>query len=265
MNKNFIMLSGIPRSGSQVLSSLLNQHPMIHATTTSPVVDLLDIIISTWPKISAALTNPNPAQYGNIITGMMDGAYQHIDRPVVVDKNRIWPRHGKLMAEAMGQRPKIICTVRPIPEVLASYILLIQKNSHKVTFIDQDLIDIKMPINTKNRCKILWEKYIRSPYTSLRMGYNAGYADLCILNYDQIVNDSQATMDRISLFIGIDSCQVNLGTMQLMPENDGYHGGLEGLHDVRPTMKRASPPAEEVIGREMVKLYTDMKLDFWNK
>ena len=265
MNKTFIMLSGIPRSGSQVLASMLNQHPSIHASTTSPVIDLLDIINTNWGKLSSALVNPNPKQYNNIITGMIDGAYQHIEKPVIVDKNRIWPRYGELMKESLGYKPKIICTVRHIPEVLASYILLIEKNSHKITYIDQDLIDLKLPINNKNRCKILWEKYINSPYTSLRMGYNAGHADLCIVKYNDIVNNSQETMNKITNFIDLPPVTIDTTSLQPMVENDGYHGGLEGLHDVRPIMKRMSPPAEVVIGKELVKLYTDMKLDFWNK
>ena len=265
MNKTFVMLSGIPRSGSQVLSSLLNQHPLIHASTTSPVLDLLDIINNNWSNLSSTLVDPNPNQYSNIITGMIDGAYQHIDRPVVVDKNRIWPRYGKLMTQALGHKPKIICTVRPIPEILASYILLIEKNNHKITYIDQDLIDLKLPINTKNRCKILWEKYIIAPYTSLRIGYNSGHADLCIIRYHDIVNTSQDVMNKLTNFIGVAPTTVNLESLQPMDENDSYHGGLEGLHNVRSVMKRISPPADEVIGKDLVKLYTDMQLDFWNR
>jgi hypothetical protein len=30
-------------------------------------------------------------------------------------------------------------------------------------------------------------------------------------------------------------------------------------------MERVSPEPELVIGKELTKLYTDMKLDFWNK
>lgn len=263
MNKNFIMLSGIPRSGSQVLASMLNQHPMIFASTTSPVVDMIDLINNSWPQISAALTNPNPRQYPNMLGGMIDGAYEHEHKPVIVDKNRIWPRYGKLMSQVLESKPKIICTVRSIPEVLASYIILIGKNGHKTTYIDQDLIDLRLPINNKNRCRILWEKYIYQPYTSLRIGFNSGDADLCFVTYDEIVSSPQATMDKIANFIDIDSHEVNTLGMQPMPENDSYHGGLEGLHDVRSVLKRASPPPEQVIGHELVKLYTDMRLEFW--
>jgi sulfotransferase len=265
MDKSFIMLSGIPRSGSQVLASLLNQHPMIHASTTSPVVDMITIFNNNWPQISAALVNPDPNQYSNMMRGLVFGAYEHVSKPIVVDKNRIWPRQSHMMKDVLHERPKIICTVRSIPSVLASYILLIRKNSHKTTFVDQDLIDKGMPINDKNRCKILWERYINVPYMALRHGFQSGAADLLVLRYLDIVNNSQGTMDQVCQFVGIDSCGVRLDSLQPMPENDSYHGGLEGLHDVRPTMAQTSPEPEKVIGHELTNLYTDMQLDFWNR
>jgi len=263
--KNFIMLSGIPRSGSQVLSSLLNQHPKIYASTTSPVIDLLSIIEDNWKILSQQVVNQDPNQQKNVIKGMISGAYEHIDKPVIVDKNRLWPRYGKLMTEVLGVKPKIICTVRPIPEILSSYILLVRKNSHKITFIDQELIEKKLPINDKNRCKILLEKYINHPYTSLRLGFNSPHVELCFVTYDEIVNSSQETMDKICNFIGIETQTININSLQRMDENDGYHGGLEGLHDVRSVMKKTSGTPEEIIGKELTNLYTNMKLEFWNK
>ena len=264
MNKQFVMLSGLPRSGSSVLTSMLNQHPDIYASTTSPVIDMIEIIHPNWPTISAGLINQSPVQYPNMIKGLCYGAYDHINKPVIIDKNRIWPRYGKLMRDALGHKPKIICTVRNIPEILASYILLINKNSDKITFIDQDLIDNNLPINNKNRCKLLWEKYMNLPYISVRAGFNSSDVDLLVVDYDEIVNNSQQTMNNICDFIGIDTFTLNITDLQPMDENDKYHGFI-GLHDVRKELKRTSPRPEDVIGKDLVKLYTDMKLDFWNR
>lgn len=265
MNKKFIMLSGLPRSGSSVLSSMLNQHPDIYASTTSPVIDLIEIVNNNWMNISAALVNPNLQQYPNMIKGICNGAYEHVDKPVIIDKNRIWPRYGKLMTHAFGYKPKIICTVRNIPEILSSYILLINKNSDKLSFVDKDLYEINLPINNKNRCKLLWEKYMNGPYNSVRIGYNSPDVDLFVVDYDDIVNNSQQVMDKICNFIEIDKVVVDLNNLQQMKENDDFHGGMIGLHDVRSAMKRTSPKPEDVIGHELVKQYTNMKLDFWNK
>ena len=263
MNKQFIMLSGIPRSGSSVLQSMLNQHPLIHATTTSPVVDMIEILNSNWENISNALIDRNPQQYPNMIGGMIDGAYAHINEPIIIDKNRLWPRHGTLMSSVLDSKPKIICTVRDITEVLASYIILINKNQHKITFVDQDLIDLKLPLNNKNRCRLLWEKYINGPYNSVRIGMNSPQVDMLFVDYNDIVNNSQGTMDKICNFIGTFPITVDLFNLQPMNENDGFHGGMDGLHDVRKIMSKTSPDAEKIIGRELVNLYTNMKLEFW--
>ena len=263
MNKTFVMLSGIPRSGSSVLQSMLNQHPSIYASTTSPIIDMIEVLNNNWFNISNALVERYPMQYPNMLAGLMDGAYKHIDKPVIIDKNRIWPRYGELLTDILGQRPKIICTVRDIVEVMASYIILINKNPDKITFIDQDLIDSNLPVNNKNRCKLLLEKYINQPYTSLKIGYKSNYADLLIVDYDQIVNNSQDTIDRICDFIGIERIVVDLNNLQPMDENDAFHGGIDGLHTVRSVMKRTSPPANEIIGHELVKYYSNMKLEFW--
>lgn len=265
MNKQFFMLSGLPRSGSQVLCSMLNQHPAVFASTTSPLADLISLVGDQWPIISQAIVNPNPSQYGNILEGIVQGTYKHLEESVIIDKNRLWPRFVPFMKDALGARPKIICTVRSIPDIMASYVLLIKKNEPKITFIDQDLLDNNQVVNNKTRCKLLLEKYIGHPYTSLRMGYNNPDADLLFVEYTDIVGNGQATVDRICDFLGLERYTLSTDNLQPMDENDNYHGGMDGLHHVRPVLAKASPPPEEVIGRELVKLYTDMRLEFWRK
>jgi hypothetical protein len=155
--------------------------------------------------------------------------------------------------------------VRDITDVISSYILLIRRNKDKITFIDQDLIDNRLLITDKNRCRLILEKYVNHPYTSLRMGYNSTEADMLFLEYNDIVGDSQNTLNKICDFIGVEHITANLSNLQSMDENDNYHGGINGLHEVRPVMQKTSPPAEQVIGLELYNHYKSMKLEFWRK
>lgn len=265
MNKQFVFLSGLPRTGSQVLSSLLNQHSKLHGTTTSPLADLSLIIFENWPVLSQALVNPSPDQFSNIVQGLFQGTYKHIDKPIIVDKNRLWPRYIDPLNQGLRRRPQIICTVRDIPDIIASYILLIRRNRDRITFVDQELIETRQPISDKNRCRLILEKYIMHPYNSLRMGWASDDVDLLFLDYSEIVDHSQTTMNRVCEFIGIESCNVDPNNMQAMDENDNYHGGMAGLHEVRPVMAKTSPPADQVLGRELYNYYRGMKLEFWKK
>jgi sulfotransferase len=261
--KPFVMLSGLPRTGSQVLASILNQHPGFHASTTSPVIDLLESAISTWRASSGSIVNDYYDRETNILRGIILGAYVHVDAPIIIDKNRLWPRKTEMMTKIMGTKPKIIVKVRPIPEILASYITLISRNSAKITFIDQDLIDSNTPINTRTRCALLWNKYMSGPYDGLRMGLNDPGLDKLVLSYYDIVTTPQQTMNRVCEFIGVTSVEVETNNLIPMPENDIFHGGLEGLHEVRKELGRISDLPENIIGHELTKLYTDMKLDIW--
>ena len=51
MNK-FNLIAGMPRSGSTLLCNLLNMNPEVHATATSPVMDVISNMRSTFSHVS---------------------------------------------------------------------------------------------------------------------------------------------------------------------------------------------------------------------
>jgi hypothetical protein len=85
------------------------------------------------------------------------------------------------------------------------------------------------------------------------------------LDYRDIVENPTDIMLRIFKFLEIPN-SINFNQVHLTPkpENDRAYG-LMGLHDIRPELKRASPPAEQVIGTELTEYYRSLSLDFWNK
>lgn len=259
MNKQFVMLSGLPRSGSTVLSSILSQHSNLHVTTTSPVADIISNSYNTWCHVSTASLNPDIKQIHNIILGIINNAYLHIDG-LVIDKNRLWPRYSDLIFQITQQRPKIICTVRNITDILASYILLIQQPNNN--FVKADLDELFLPNNLKNQCKIIWEKYILYPYTSLRAGINSNSADILIVDYNELMQTPQQIIDKICEFISIESYSIKTTNLNPMKENDFYHG-INNLHNIRPVLKKTSPEPQETLGKELFLLYSNMKLEFW--
>jgi sulfotransferase len=46
--KKIYFLSGLPRSGSTVLAALLQQHPEMHTTATSGLLDMLVGTLEAW-------------------------------------------------------------------------------------------------------------------------------------------------------------------------------------------------------------------------
>ena len=46
--KKIYFLSGLPRSGSTVLAAILSQHPSLHASSTSGLLDMLVGTLRAW-------------------------------------------------------------------------------------------------------------------------------------------------------------------------------------------------------------------------
>jgi hypothetical protein len=71
---------------------------------------------------------------------MPDTFYSHLDKPYIIDKNRNWGTSENLeLAATFCDNIKIIAPVRPILEVLASFVNLANTNSNN--FIDKFVLN----------------------------------------------------------------------------------------------------------------------------
>jgi sulfotransferase len=265
MEHELVFLSGLPRSGSTILSSLLNQHPKIHATTTSPVLGMILNFGGNWEnQVIHQIEDKNENQKLDMQRSMLQSAHAHFNKPIIVDKNRGWPSNIKLLEQLLGKKPKIICTVRDIPSILASFVKLADKNKTD-NFIDNQLRQMGFVTNNTNRCRLLWRQgTVGGGWQSLLSGYQYDKSCLLMISYEDIVENPLKVMRSIEDFLEIEHHTYDINNLKPMEEKDEHHG-LKGLHDIRPVIKKISPLPEKIIGVELTKLYNNMKLDFWNK
>lgn len=261
MTKSFYYLSGIPRSGSTVLATIISQNPKIYTTPTSPMLDLVQLTAENWSRVSATQKLHHPDQLKNILHGIFNSSYKHVEQPIILDKHRAWPRNIPLIFNITGRRPKIICTVRDIPEVLASFISILEKNGN--SYIDNELRALNKPVTNAARCRQLWEKYVSTPWTSLKLGYETNRDCLHFVDYKEITETPEQAIDGIYKFLELKPFKHKFAELNNpQPENDESYG-IKGLHDVRPVLKRISPVPEKIIGPEVVEYYRNLKLEFW--
>lgn len=245
--KTIHFLSGLPRSGSTVLASLLNQNPDIYATPTSPLLDLLYQNEVEYRKNPAVIANPQPDQIKNLSLATMQGCWQHIDKPVIIDKHRAWPRSIQTMKD-MGMTPKVILTTRGIPDVLSSFIRLIHKSNKNGTpnFVDKVLADNGQALNDANRARLLWESYVADPWDSFTTGFYGHRDSIHLVDYDDLMMAPMGILSGIYQFLGMGEYHHDLGHIHSEKENDLAAWGLDGLHDIRPALSKTSPPPLDV-------------------
>jgi sulfotransferase len=263
MNHELVMLSGLPRSGSTVLTSLLNQHPKLYATTTSPVLGMVLNFYNNWePQTQTMVEDKNEQQRKDMVSAMIRAAHSYLNKPIIIDKNRGWPKSGKLLSELLGKQPKMICTVRNIPDILASFITLANKDLD--TFIDKQLKESGFVINNTNRCRLLWNSgVVGQSWQAFKSGWNFNKNNMLIIEYEDIVSKPIVVMRQIEEYLEIEHFEYDINNLKPMEEKDEFHG-IKGLHDIRPVVKKTSKPPEEIIGKELTQYYNDMKLDFWH-
>lgn len=254
--KTLFFLSGLPRSGSTLLGSILSQHPKLQATPTSPLADLLCWIDEGFTKLDLQYTYDKQQIQYNTYNSILENFYNHIEKPCVLDKHRGWCKNVSSIEKFLHQAPKIIATNRRISEVLASYILLIQRNNEADNFVDAHLRREGKEINTDNRIECLWKNYICDCYESLVYGLTNYRSNIHLVDYNDLTQKPERELNKIYEFLEIESHSHYFSDiLNTCAEEKDYAWGIENLHDIRPNLQRTSPPPEEVIGEENVKLY----------
>lgn len=199
-----------------------------------------------------------------MLRGLAAGMYSHIAQPVIFDKNRDWPAHVPMLREVWGA-PKIICPVRPIAEILASYVSLMRRNGG-ASHMEQEMQQRGFPLTDEGRCKYLMSPYgnVFQAWSALKAAVDAGHGDcLLFLEYDDICGKPQETMRRVYDFIGEPLFDHDFSAIENRAEEDDVAAyGLRDLHAIRPRLEKKSPEPLGVLGPKLCQFYSGG--EFWN-
>jgi hypothetical protein len=223
--KKFYFLAGLPRSGSTVLSALLNQHPSVHCSGTSGMGELMFNTFQTWKNSSTEQATSNIEQIKTILRGIMNAKYDNVSKPIVIDKARNWADATTVavLKELLPAPPKIIATVRNIDECAASFVRISKPNDLDDFLRNNELI-----------------AHLKSSYQVLHSGYNYDKSCFLFIEYDDLLSNPQKQLARIHEFLGLDDFDYDLDHLdEYAPqERDEEIWKIPNLHRVHPKLKR---------------------------
>lgn len=258
--KKIFFLSGLPRSGSTVLGSILGQHPEISVTPTSPMLDLLCFTNEAFNEINKKYTYDEPVVTKNVYTGLIESFYKNQEKPIICDKHRGWARNVIPIKEYITDKPKIICTNRCISEVLASYIKLMNATD-KTNFVDDTLRERGMQITLENRATCLWNQYVSDPYNSLAHGLHEHRDCIHLVQYDDLISAPDQVMKNIYEFLEMDVFNHDYkNIINYCAEDKDTAWGLDNLHTIRPVLEKTSTPPQEILGDYLTYYYNQFDL-----
>lgn len=225
--KSFIGLSGLPRSGSTLLSSILHQNPLIHAEGNSAVCQLM------WDVQQSCQYNCNQQLIANnrwdtqseIVGSIFHTYYASVDRPIIVDKCRSWTLQPnmEMIKNYLDAKPKVIVLTRDIDEIVKSFVQLYERNNRQ--FNESDLfIEGSEPL-MRSLDGVNYAKANNNGEF-----FFIDYADL-VANTKNIINDLYEFLE-LDLFAHDFNNVVNENQ-----ENDAVYG-LMGMHEIRNKVGR---------------------------
>jgi sulfotransferase len=270
--KKFHFLSGLPRSGSTLLSSILNQNPEIYSSANSPMCGMVFNLERSILASEQYRAYPKPHVLPATILGVLEGYYSDQKEPIIIDKSREWSiqEHFGVLLRNLPYDPKVIITVRDIRDILASFIHMVSENPETPSFIDQE-IQARQEFNFYREINDIRCDHLMRPKGLIdNVLYGIAYAMLeenreyfHVVEYEDIVSNTQETLDKIYEFLELESFDHDLSDIvNIAPEDDRVYG-LQGMHDVRSSISPRKLPTEEILSPYVVNKYSG--LEFWRE
>jgi len=267
MHKTYFFESGLPRSGSTLLSAILNQNPDLHCGAISPVLEIMYYTEQYFEGSEQALAYPKPEQHHKIISSVIDNYYSDRGEKYIIDKCRAWPNNVDRAQEYITKTPKILCPVRDVLEILTSFVEMIHRNPNQKSFIDNRLIEKGYALTDNNRCDYLMSQdgIVDQSLYAFGEGFRKGCEKyMHIIEYNDLVNRPEETMRKIYKFLDIPHYSHDFNNVfHKYREKDNKIYGLSDMHEVRKEVRKTSKRPEEVLSDYILNKYSNM--EFWRK
>lgn len=231
MDKQYYFISGLPRSGSTLLSAILKQNPDFYADISSPVSTVMQ---STIDVITGGENNMNfrEDRRKDLLHSILDGYYKSIDRNIVFDTSRDWTSKTHLL-KTLYPKTKILACVRDIGWILDSFELIAGKNAlYTNTFIERE---VNHSVETRSASLMDVEKggQVIKPWYWLKEGLSANSEMIHLIEYDDLCKNPEKTMKKAYEFLNIEYFEHDFDNVEYSNENFDRGMGQPDLHTVK--------------------------------
>lgn len=261
-DRTFHFISGLPRSGSTLLSAILRQNPRFHASMTSPVGSLFSNLVAAVSAGSELAPMVSDSQRKELSKGLFNSYYNSLptNNEIVFDTNRAWTANLSALHE-LYPHAKILCCVRNVAWVMDSIERQFQSNAFENTRLFASPAE-RSTIFT--RCEALANRnglvgYAWSALQEALYGVHAG--KLLLIDYDLLASQPQEVTDLIYDFLDEEKFVHDFNNVQYDARIFDEQLGISGLHTVRPKVEAKS--RNTILPPELFEQYS--QLNFWQE
>jgi sulfotransferase len=256
--KSYYFISGLPRSGSTLLSAILKQNADFYADIASPVQGIATNAIDFMTCCENNL-NLTEERRKNILLSIFEGYYKHLNAPIIFDSSRSWTKSTTLLKELFPYT-KILCCVRDIPWIINSFELINKRNPlYTSTLVKEECKD-----NVFSRSDGMMDKnggVIAEPWIFLQEGYAINPEMIYFVEYDNLCRDPKKEMKTIYEFLEKPYYSHDFENIEYSNENFDRLCNLKDLHTVRKKVEYKEQ--QKILPPEVWEKYSSMNMEFW--
>lgn len=264
-------MAGLQRSGGTAIATILNQNPDIHHSAISDLLGILANHKTLYTGQSNKDVNRDK-DLDNIGISVAAAYYHNYEAKYIIDKNHWWsmPNAIESIHRYIDEDIKIICPVRDVIEVLASFSSLLDKTPNNgQNNIDRGVARTIKPDNytsqNDKRAELLMTPNSDISDHLFGMGFarDPRYRHLFhFVEYNDFVNDPKSAIDGIYDYLEIPKFEHKFTGLD-SGQNPDSATGMYDLHTVTPEVIKKSTPPEDIFSPQIIKKYKDNGYEFW--
>ncbi|MBL8329699.1 MAG: sulfotransferase [Rubrivivax sp.] len=262
MQAKLHFISGLPRSGSTLLSALLSQNPRFHAAMSSPLTSLVNALLREMSQGNEYGMFYSPEQRQRIVKGCFEAYYADIPPDgLAFDTGRMWTSKMPLLSN-LFPGSKVICCVRNVAWVLDSIETLTRSNHLEPSRMFA--FDASSTVYGRLEGLTAGTGMVGSALFALREAVFGAEADrLLLVRYDSLVSDPLGVLAKLYAFIGEPLYRHDPQRIEPFPEAEEFDAriGAPGLHRLGPVVRANRRPT--ILPADLFKRYE--VFSFWEK
>jgi sulfotransferase len=255
----FHFISGLPRSGSTLLSGILLQNPRFHAGMTSPVGNLCSTLLSQLSAGSEFGPVVPREKRRALVRGLFDSYYADVGRPLVFDTNRAWCARMGLIRDLYPQA-KVIACVRNVAWIMDSMERMYRANPYEYTKLF-GAQGARGTVYSRLDAMAQHDQTVGFAWAALREAFFGEHAaSLLLVDYELLTRAPAKVLPLVYDFLGEPRFEHDFDNVEYDAEEFDAALGVPGLHRVKSQVRYT--PRRTVLPPDLFEKFSQMS--FWS-
>lgn len=251
-------ITGLPRSGSTLLASILSQNPACSASIMSPVGRVVSDALDAMGPKNEAESYITDDQRMRILQGIIEGYYATDMHNVIFDNNRRWTANVGLIAKLFPDS-KLVCCLRQPAAIVDSFERLFQKNPLNLSVI----YGARSNLTVYERVSEIMQPtgVVGFALNAFRTAFFGPYKEkLACVQYDDLCRFPAAVMQALTEALKLPAHNYNFEAIQQLPGAEQFDRDIAtpGLHTLKE--KVVYEPRQSVLPPD---IWSNLPPAFW--